>query len=103
MPASWVNRPLLTVENVEHVLNYRMGRRVASSVRDRVRWLLNHPGLWDELDEPTDSVDPRVMRLINESRKANLYAKTCYWKDVRHSLVNHLAIARACRRLGITP
>lgn len=54
--------------------------RWASSVSERVTWLLEHPEQWKDW---AGERDPRRRALVEALRTAGLIAKTTYWKDVR--------------------
>lgn len=94
-------------------LTQRSPGRSRVSTRDRVRWLLAHPRLWEGLYPelqtrphdrlPDEARTRQLVRLAHKTKAAGLFAPTTYPRDIAHSLVGLLALARACRKYKITP
>lgn len=100
-------------ELVRDRLDQRSPGRSCATTRDRVKWLLAHPRLWEGL---YPELAPRysgafqdgaritqLKRLAGRIKAAGLYAPTTYEKDIAHALLPLLALARACRTHKVTP
>jgi len=62
--------------------NYPITRkqgRWASTVQQRVDWLLAYPNFWKDWC----ARDSRTRALVDLMRDAGLVSKTTYWKDIR--------------------